>query len=1330
MRSLTHPEDPKSFATHLNEGFIIGVVLGEITDVRDPLQQGRVRCRSQLFSEYDELPSGTDGWIPVMVDYVLSNRAGGKVNPLQVGTQVVLSPVMGKTDNWVVLGAMHSSVEPPHPAHDLAKNIVGELNPDGTLEAKDLENSSRVKTYPHGVTEIVTPTGDTIVKTAAATVTYSASGKIDLENAFGTVSVTDKGEIAATNASGNSITLDSKGEIGIKAGASPQMTFGADGVTLLGPRPEAKSEIEKYRTNVQQTMGSFDKMFGELSQIDLSKLDAKSIEATIGKISTALNEAKTVVNNFEAGVKSIEELSQQPIEQIVDRLAPQVRTYLENKLQDTIPKIESWIDEKLDAKGLSERLTGLAPTLKDEVTPAKIQPLLTNLKHDRKLLIQSLVSQIVPGGFDRVANTIAGPAAEKLPQILATLNEPIVNFTDDPQAAITSGTGWFDLPLATATIPELSYLSPTAVYSEIEKKQILSQILPKYSKQLAEWHDRARKTAKIEKAIALLPSDLSASERERILSALVTADSTQASAETLLANLQQILAARHQGVANKIKTLVDNVTPLSEATNDFDRGDYSSGIARIVALGAAGSGLAAIDKLAAEVNAIDTPKVDNRVDDRILLDLENQLLEIVTKYRELANAEDADCAATLKATIDKLDRGFKAILAKIRANNSFDAAASAISEFINGFIAANRDLKIAYPRIELLWVDLRKVDRNFAKLKAAAVRRNAVNSIASIVAANRDRAKVKRTDTQGLKQFLANDNWQPSETVGKEDAIAIVAAWQELLERERALDKSIQENKCDRVSSAIVTALAAEIDYISQTITVDYDKQFIPPTYKDLAALKGNFVAAVAGYVDTEPHIFAISGDLDALLVKLKQERQTIARKKRLEELVAAYADLPRIDNASLSPQSIGRTGYGTIAAEFERFKSRQTAALNFSDPSGYPQIASYLIGEIDRQAIVWRVEWQQIDPSDPVKFAALADLRSTMDEVFLSNQGLTNSYGQLNLLWDDLNSTLDYLISATDKTTLASGDNSQSRGILDRTLPGVAANPATSSPLDPWAPIIEVVKAINDGILQFFPDYRQMHDRVNELVNAVPKSAPTTKMTFGAKSVEVTTKGDGSGAKMTLDGDRAKIAAANSASSLDLGSGTAKIDTGFAGGKLELSPGSGVLKGGDFGGMVSANAAGASLSSLGGAVSLGVGAGGLMMASPWGSFGFGSTGLGMLSKLPLQFRTQDTDYYGGSSGLSLSPDLGAGLVSYEQFNDRPSAEVVVKDGIVKIKSYSGVYDVYGPLGRNSLGIEVRPDGVYVEGYRVSELYSYLSGVYGRLAWLEGQIASLGDPRG
>jgi len=124
---------------------------------------------------------------------------------------------------------------------------------------------------------------------------------------------------------------------------------------------------------------------------------------------------------------------------------------------------------------------------------------------------------------------------------------------------------------------------------------------------------------------------------------------------------------------------------------------------------------------------------------------------------------------------------------------------------------------------------------------------------------------------------------------------------------------------------------------------------------------------------------------------------------------------------------------------------------------------------------------------------------------------------------------------------------------------------------------------------------------------------------------------------------------------------------------------------------------------------------------TPWGSFGLGSGGGSFLSQANMAFRVFQS--VGKSAGFLLNPKSGASLASFEDSDfdkddsskwARKSAEITVDDGVVIIRSHRS--------SSKDHGIIVSPDGVFIEGYRVSE---YFYGFSDRLNMLESRIASL-----
>jgi uncharacterized protein involved in type VI secretion and phage assembly len=197
------PERPEGLATHLEEGFIIGWVPGEITSIDDPEKLGRIRVRCDLIQQDTDLPNANDGWVWVLEEFVANAVPGGTHRLLKVGTQVALLPMMGDPRQMILLGCIPSRIDRPWPEMDRSKEVYGSATPGQVFEIKNDAEASQLNAFPHGVLQHVSGKGDIMQQTAENArlqLLHDGTSRIENDKAFTTH--TPDGTVVQRNAEG------------------------------------------------------------------------------------------------------------------------------------------------------------------------------------------------------------------------------------------------------------------------------------------------------------------------------------------------------------------------------------------------------------------------------------------------------------------------------------------------------------------------------------------------------------------------------------------------------------------------------------------------------------------------------------------------------------------------------------------------------------------------------------------------------------------------------------------------------------------------------------------------------------------------------------------------------------------------------------------------------------------------------------------------------------------------------------------------------------------------------------------------------------------------
>lgn len=407
LERATLPENPTSYATHLKEGYIMGVVPAEITNINDPLKLGRIRCRCDLIDPNTELPNGEDGWIPTGEEFTVVEGAGGSHAMLAVGAQVILAPILGKMDNWLYIKCLNSKIDRPSPEHDRASGKWGAATQGEVITVNDDSNQSAIKAYPHGVTSLVTAKGDTITQTAGgARTTLTVEGKAITETPTASVEISPEGAIASRNVAGVESVLDSSGEVRIKNGANASLLLQTKDVKLVGPASELGSQLQKVQKTLLPYLQKGTKLLETLGKVIDDIPFVENLEGSIGEALDLVEKLETQVGGkIGEGLKAIAELEKLPLQDFADAIAPQVSTVLNAGLDEIIPAIEGLLKENPSIAAVLHKVKELIPGAGEALEAAL--PILKSVEHDPTQLMRAITDVVVEGGLEKVDNLMS-----------------------------------------------------------------------------------------------------------------------------------------------------------------------------------------------------------------------------------------------------------------------------------------------------------------------------------------------------------------------------------------------------------------------------------------------------------------------------------------------------------------------------------------------------------------------------------------------------------------------------------------------------------------------------------------------------------------------------------------------------------------------------------------------------------------------------------------------------------------------------------------------------------------------------------------------------------
>lgn len=1301
MQALTHPEHAESHATHLREGYFMGCLPAVVTSVNDPNKAGRIKARANLIDEFNDLPNATDGWIPVTTRYVLTDTPGGDIAPLQVGSQIILIPIMGKMDNWICIGAIHTSAEPPHASHDINNGTYGERTPEGITHVRS-GDAAEVKTYPHGVVKGVSATGDVTTKTNDTTVTQSADGKVHIENKASSMSMSPTGTVGIVNAVGSSIALNDKGTINVASAHKSSMTFVDGKVEIAGPPKGGSKDIESYKKSLAKSMGGLNEMFASIGNIDLNNLNAESINATIGTVNDVISKGQAVMADYEAAkVKAtalLDTIARNPAEAI-KLVSPQVSDFLDKNLDKVIPTLKAGIISKVGGQEIFNRISGYLP----EGTTASldgIQAQLSAFKTSPELATQAIVNDIY-GTAVKDYESLIGPNLQYSIETIVKIHSAIApTWTTDPTGSTKLLT---EQGALATTLANSGAILATASPAEIQTKLgQLHQAEPAY---LAEAIAAAWRKYRIGAITKALPKTLAAKIGEEQIDLILAAPTPTEAVSRLVTIAQGKAIAATTAPNPTLDAGLGGIATAGATLDALDRDDREESLVSLVAL----SGNIAFPTVGALLDR--AAAVD--LDKPLVRDPIGQFQQAFAAVRDRLNLrftkEDPLCRSTIRFIFQELDRytqnRVRVFTAQAAKDPSWKIDIIALKFQTDALIEATGKYQVSYPAINLFWDDVQATLKEFLRAIDQVDKQIAARAIAAQLRAKLAARPDDYSSTAIAKSKIVPTDWQPPQSF---DPLSLVDLRKDIVQ----LGINIAgipdlSGGCDSSDAKVL----ARADLAIKEIIVNIDRAIGAKTLLPFDRLTGQLAAFEESTVK-----FKLTSKIrpDALdlfnstLVDLTNAELELATARHLETIAKQTATNRRNGNPTAAPA----IAYAIAIMEYRTMGQRLLVTLqDTSKTIDYAQSVSRIVSELNVVVRDWFLRNATANSAaELIDLPAIYDLKVTMRKFIADRASYATQFPQVNLVWDEILLTTDYLMFYPTSIG-ASGTNQIVRN-SEVKLPGSYAKPIapTQPPVsasDWLTAAIAIAKSVMQDLTNLYPPFKEYQAVAVQALDVLPSVFPAAKVTLTDGKIDM--KSSNTGSKVSLGEDTAKLASGSGAAAVSLGKGTADIDTGTVGGALKLAAGSGKLTGGPLGGEVTASTGAATLSGPGGLCSIGAGAGGLSFSTPWGGFGFGSGGFGLSGDQPVNFAVQEADYDGGASALYLDARKGVGIHSTEQYSGRVSAEINVFDGRISLRC----------PGNNASRIEINENGVSIGGVNMSYFSNQFNYIFSRLYALE-----------
>lgn len=220
---------------------ITGPVIGIITDVEDPLGQGRVQVKLPWLSDIPH------GWAPIALPMAGQNR-GFWFMP-EVGDEALVTFLQGDADHPFIIGFLHNGVDTP-PFDDIDQHVRRVRSVTGhVIDLDDRTGQEKVQVHTNGGNVVELRDSDATVEISTnggqQITVQDRPGQIELSTATGTtVTLTDTpSEVRISTAGGVSLTIS---DTGVTVNTAGQLTCNASTLTLNGASVTVNSAMATF----------------------------------------------------------------------------------------------------------------------------------------------------------------------------------------------------------------------------------------------------------------------------------------------------------------------------------------------------------------------------------------------------------------------------------------------------------------------------------------------------------------------------------------------------------------------------------------------------------------------------------------------------------------------------------------------------------------------------------------------------------------------------------------------------------------------------------------------------------------------------------------------------------------------------------------------------------------------------------------------------------------------------------------------------------------------------------------------------------------------------
>jgi len=432
------PDAPEGFATHLKEGYVIGLLPGIVIDVNDPEKLNRVRVEIDLIEPNTPWPNANDGWVSFIEPSVIPRGTGGHVSYKLVGARVMLAPIMGSPTNLVALGFLHNRADRPSELTQSIDQTHGMVTPGNVYSVKNDRNASRIDIYPHGVVQNITDKGDITHQTKDnARMSLTHDGDCKLENPKCFTSLANSGLVQQGNDSGAISVLHPEGQVDLQSPFGSGLSLQESQLIEKGPL----SGISKDALKLSKLLPG--KLYPILEKISYLKdflSDSNRPDLIVKELMSFVDEFTDLDDILDESLSILDGISSKSPIKIAQSFASEIRENKNLGIADAIKQIKEQIPVIESGNFCSTLFSLLPDALSANITSQNTDYIERIFEIDPSQALKAALNIAIPGGVERINNLLNFDLLDKYDDIDSSLrkgqelNDLIAEVESEPPA--------------------------------------------------------------------------------------------------------------------------------------------------------------------------------------------------------------------------------------------------------------------------------------------------------------------------------------------------------------------------------------------------------------------------------------------------------------------------------------------------------------------------------------------------------------------------------------------------------------------------------------------------------------------------------------------------------------------------------------------------------------------------------------------------------------------------------------------------------------------------------------------------------------------------------